>query len=255
MNSVQLHVLFEAASYTVGFALFRHLRARHGHPTDHPDGGWVLVGAVLGAALGSKLLDLAQYHSYVIEQVSMLLGQGGSAPPQRPPDLAGLFGGKTIVGGFSGGWLGVEIAKRRIGLARSTGDLLVLPLIVGLAIGRLGCHFAGPGDHTGGHLASVPWALDAGDGPRHPTQLYEVAFLALCAALDRLPARRDGDRFLRFMGAYLGFRFVVDFWKAPFGPDPLLPVPDLLPVGVTPIQAVALLGACYAAARLLRRNA
>lgn len=250
------HVLFEALAYTAGFALFRHLRKRHGHPTDHPEGGWVFVGAVLGAALGSKLLDIAQFLPYVVEQFS-LLGQGGSAPPQRPPDVAGIFGGKTIVGGLLGGWLGVELAKSRLGIQRSTGDLLVQPLILGILIGRIGCFLAGPGDHTSGHLTDVPWAIDAGDGPRHPTQLYEALFLAAYAVVDHLSRRRgpDGARFLRFMVAYLGFRVVIDFWKAPYGPDPLLPSPVLLPLLLTPIQLGALLGACYAGLRLARNPA
>jgi hypothetical protein len=233
-----VHTVFEAAAYAAGSRLFFALRRRHGHATDHPEGGWVLVGAVLGAAAGSKLLDLWQYGSYV-------------ALHWRDPTV--LFGGKTIVGGLLGGWIGVETAKRFIGLRRSTGDLLVLPLILGLGIGRLGCFFAGPADHTEGALTTVPWAVDLGDGPRHPTPLYEIAFLGLFAAFTRLrrPAR-DGDFFLLFMATYLLFRFIVDFWKAPFGPDPLPPAPDLLPLGITPIQAVALLGACYAAARMRR---
>ncbi|MDP2306163.1 MAG: prolipoprotein diacylglyceryl transferase [Pseudomonadota bacterium] len=239
MSPLLVHILLEALAYTIGLGLFRVLRARHGHPADtHPEGGWVLVGAVFGAVVGSKLLDLAQYPTYVAAHLT---------------DPAVLFGGKTIVGGLVGGWIGVEATKRAIGLRRSTGDLLVLPLIVGMSIGRLGCLLSGPGDHTGGALTDVPWAIDQGDGPRHPAPLYEVLFLVLFGVVQaRIPLRREGDRFLLFMCAYLVFRLVVDFWKAPFGPDPLLPVPDLLPIGLTAIQTVALLGACYAASRLVR---
>jgi prolipoprotein diacylglyceryltransferase len=238
----------EALAYAVGFRWFTSLRRRHVHPADvHPDGGWVLVGAVLGAAAGSKLLDLAQYARFV-------------AAHWRDPAV--LFGGKTIVGGLLGGWIGVEIAKRGIGLRRSTGDLLVEPLIAGLVVGRIGCLLAGPADHTEGALTTVPWAIDLGDGPRHPTPVYEILFLlafglALGPVTRRLPARlalRDGDRFLLFMATYLLFRLVVDFWKAPFGVDPLPPSPDLLPLGLTPIQTACVAGACYALSRLVRRS-
>ncbi|MDP2314214.1 MAG: prolipoprotein diacylglyceryl transferase [Pseudomonadota bacterium] len=239
-QGVLVHTLFEALAYAVGLGLFRHLRRRHGHVTDHPDGGWVLVGAVFGAFVGSKVLDLAQYASWVAAHHT---------------DPAVLLGGKTIVGGLLGGWVGVEVAKRAIGLRDSTGDLLVLPIVVGLAIGRFGCLLSGPGDHTGGVLTDVAWALDQGDGPRHPTPLYEVLFLGVFGALlHRVRLARSGDRFLVFMAGYLAFRVVVDFWKAPFGADPLLPVPDLLPIGLTAIQTVALAGACYAALRLVRRH-
>lgn len=33
--------------------------------------------------------------------------------------------------------------KKRLGIRTSSGDLMVFPLLLGLAIGRLGCHFSG----------------------------------------------------------------------------------------------------------------
>ena len=50
-----VHTLFEAAAYAAGSRLFFALRRRHGHATDHPDGAWVLVGAVL--VLGGRTLS------------------------------------------------------------------------------------------------------------------------------------------------------------------------------------------------------
>lgn len=229
-----IHLVFESLAYLLGFGLFRLLRRRHGHPTDHPDGGWILVGAVLGAALGSKALDALQYVSFVVDHWR---------------DPAVLFGGKTIVGGLLGGWAGVELAKHRIGLTRSTGDLLVWPLILGIGVGRIGCLLAGPDDHTSGHLTDVAWAI----GGRHPTQLYELGALGLLALANIAPGR-DGTRFNRFMASYLLFRVVVDFWKAPWGPDPLEPTPVRL--GLTPIQWAAAIGAAVALRRLaLARDA
>jgi prolipoprotein diacylglyceryltransferase len=59
--------------------------------------------------------------------------------------------------------------------------------------------------------------MDFGDGvTRHPTQLYEIAFLAVLAVLLVVLITRfsvAGDRFKWFMIAYLTFRFAIDFIK------------------------------------------
>ena len=36
--------------------------------------------------------------------------------------MALIFGGKTVVGGLVGGWIGVELAKKVLGIRGSTGD-------------------------------------------------------------------------------------------------------------------------------------
>ena len=97
---------------------------------------------------------------------------------------ASLIGGKTIVGALTGGLIAVELLKRYIGLRHSTGDLYAIPLALGIAIGRIGCFLTGLPDNTYGTPARLPWAVDFGDGiPRHPTQLYEIAFLLLLIPL------------------------------------------------------------------------
>ena len=89
-----------------------------------------------------------------------------------------LMGGKTIVGALIFGLISVEIMKRYIGLRQSTGDLYAIPLAAGIAIGRIGCFLTGLSDNTYGIPTALPWAINFGDGiPRHPTQLYEFAFL------------------------------------------------------------------------------
>ena len=61
---------------------------------------------------------------------------------------------------------------------------MVFPLLLGMALGRVGCHLAGLTDGTYGTATTLPWALDLGDGvARHPTNLYEIGFLLLLAGL------------------------------------------------------------------------
>jgi prolipoprotein diacylglyceryltransferase len=136
--------------------------------------------------------------------------------------LALLFspGGKTIVGGLLGGWLGVELVKRVSGIRRRTGDLFALPLCVGIAVGRVGCLIAGLADDTYGKPTSLPWAVDLGDGiGRHPVQIYEILFLVLVGiVVSRKWKLPEGARFRIFLGSYLAWRVAIDFLK----PQPLV---------------------------------
>jgi len=132
--------------------------------------------------------------------------------------------------------IGIEMAKKLTGQTRSTGDAFVLPICVGLAIGRVGCFVAGLHDDTYGLPTTLPWGVDFGDGiPRHPTQLYEIGVVvALGTALHRARFATPGLAFKLFLSAYLLWRLVVEFLK---------PVPVAYPLGLSGIQwtcAVAL---------------
>jgi prolipoprotein diacylglyceryltransferase len=129
-------------------------------------------------------------------------------------------GGKTIVGGLLGGWLGVELVKKLSGIKRRTGDLFALPLCVGIAVGRVGCLLAGLADDTYGKPTGLPWAVNLGDGiGRHPVQVYEIIFLALVGILVSVKTKLpEGARFRIFLGSYLAWRIVIDSLK----PQPLI---------------------------------
>ena len=242
-----LHAGFELLAYVAGFALSRRAWARDKRSfAARPGSGWIAVAALLGAAVGSKVLFLLQYPDFVAA---------------RFPSAEALLGGKTIVGGLLGGLLGVEIAKARLGVSDSTGDLFTVPVLAGLVVGRLGCLAAGLSDETFGLPTALPWAWDFGDGVgRHPTPLYEIAFLLALGAALRLVAPRvthPGDTFRIFMAAYLAFRFAVDFLKPPFGPvasaaEAALPRARLH-AGLTAIQIAAACGVLYDAVVFLKR--
>jgi phosphatidylglycerol:prolipoprotein diacylglycerol transferase len=127
------------------------------------------------------------------------------------------FGGKTIVGGLLGGWMGIEIAKKALGISRSTGDLCVYPLILGMCIGRIGCFLTGLSDNTCGVRTQLPWGVDYGDGiPRHPAQIYEILFLlglGFVLWIKRASLSAPGLQFRWFMTGYLSFRCYIDFFK------------------------------------------
>jgi phosphatidylglycerol---prolipoprotein diacylglyceryl transferase len=131
-----------------------------------------------------------------------------------------LLLGKTIVGGLLGGLIGVEITKKIIKVNRSTGDVFVYPLIVAIAMGRVGCFLTGLSDKTYGVATKLPWGVDFGDGIlRHPTQIYEIIFLIFLGIFLKINQKlypQEGDLFKLFMIGYLAFRFVIDFLKPDF---------------------------------------
>ncbi|RLQ94477.1 prolipoprotein diacylglyceryl transferase [Falsibacillus albus] len=219
------HLVFETLSYFIGFRVYLWTRNKERIPYDTMLA--VLVGAIVGAALGSKLLYWLEDPIKTIHSLT---------------DLPYLMEGKTIVGGLLGGLIGVEAAKKMVGWKKSTGDEFVLPLIVGMSIGRVGCFLTGLDDHTYGTETKLPFGVDFGDGvPRHPTQLYEIVFLFLLAAfvigLRKLNKSKpwEGFEFQLFMAGYLLFRLLIDFIK---------PTPHVY-FGLNNIQLAAIAGLIY----------
>ncbi|USB31849.1 prolipoprotein diacylglyceryl transferase family protein [Paenibacillus sp. YPG26] len=222
------HVLFESLAYFIGFRIYLWTRRKTNVPSSKMF--WVIVGAAVGAALGSKLL-------YWLENPSILLSFREHGEE--------LLGGKTIVGGLLGGLIGVELAKKCVGITRSTGDDFAFPLLIAIAIGRIGCFLTGLDDHTHGIPTKWITGFDYGDGiMRHPTQLYEIAFLSLFALTLYLVKRArqsrskplsDGALYQWSMFGYLFFRFWVDFIK---------PTPHLY-LGLNNIQVACALGMIY----------
>lgn len=204
------HPVMETLAYAAGFAVYRWQRGRQGDIVDEPQRWTVLAGAAVGALLGSRALGLAEQWPTVME----------AWRTGRIMELLLSPGGKTIVGGLLGGWLGVEMVKKLSGIKRRTGDLFALPLCVGIAVGRVGCLLAGLADDTYGKPTALPWAVNLGDGiGRHPVQVYEILFLLLLGIFVGRPAELpEGARFRIFLGSYLAWRVVIDFLK----PQPLV---------------------------------
>lgn len=239
------HPVFELAGYAASFAVYALVRKRF--PRAVAGGNaplWIAVGALAGALLGAKLLGFLEWMGNMPEYLpGGLPGDGGSSRGHEDHHLFSLLGGKTVVGGLLGGWAGVEIAKRLLGVKHSTGDVYVFPLIAGMAVGRVGCFLTGLEDMTHGVESGLPWAVDFGDGvPRHPCQVYDVVFLAAIglglailwyrcglAATSRDVTRRsrvatgnncqtsgtwpNGMLFRLFFALYFGYRFGIEFLK------------------------------------------
>jgi phosphatidylglycerol:prolipoprotein diacylglycerol transferase len=227
---VHPHLLFESCGYAAALGFFAWMRRSRGDALAAPIRASVVAAALVGGAIGSRLLFLAEDPASTLALWS---------------DPSYLTGGKTIVGGLLGGWLAVEWMKRVAAVSAATGDLLAAPICLGIAIGRVGCFLTGLADRTWGSPTRLPWGVDFGDGVRrHPTQLYEMLLLlAMAAVLMRLtpgPGRRlpeawrTGDTFKLFMAAYMCVRLGLDFIK------PVAPTFG----GLQTIQWAALAGLC-----------
>jgi len=200
-SHVPLHFVCETLSYFIGYRYYAYLRRNADDPINNEQRLLIFIGAAIGAFLGSHILGVLENPQQFVRM-----------------NLPYFMGNKTIVGGFLGGLIGVELTKKQIGVTTSSGDIMVYPLILAMIIGRIGCFLAGLEDGTVGIPSSLPWAIDFGDGiRRHPTNLYEILFwLVLWLSLwlyERKYRFSNGSRFKVFMVSYLIFRFAVEFIK------------------------------------------
>ncbi len=231
---VSAHLILETLAYSIGFQVYLRTRGRWQHaPLPFEKNAWILIGCIFGALFGSKLLNILDAPLDYWEHRDQLLY---------------WVEGKTVVGGLLGGWIGVEIAKKYLGVTHATGDAYVFPLIVGIVVGRVGCFLNGLEDKTYGTATSLPWGVDFGDGiVRHPAQLYEIGFLLLLAFFLYRRMQRpyvNGYIFRLFIMNYLAFRFLVEFVKPRY---------EYLP-GISMIQVAALLGVLFCARIFLKKS-
>lgn len=211
-----IHFIFEWLAILTGVQVYRIIKKRRGQARITEGTSFaVALGCILGAAVGNKLM-------FVLEMPFLWSQHGWMA----------LLQGQSIVGGLLGGLLGVEIAKKIVGVTHSTGDDFILPLIVGTIVGRIGCFLAGLHDGTFGNPTNLPWGIDFGDGlPRHPTQLYDMIWVSAIGLLlwrYRQPLSSvSGLSFKLYLAGYLLWRLLVDGIK---------PVPYAYPLGLSGIQ-------------------
>ena len=169
---------------------------------------WVLIAGLLGA----KLLLVAVDWRYFA---------------RNPRELLSIFqSGGVFYGGLIAGILVAWLYARRYQLpVWRTADVLAPGVIIGQAIGRLGCFSAGC---CWGKPTQVPWAVTFTDvfaaravgtpmdTPLHPSQLYEslAAFLIFFFLLWLAPRKRfDGQVTLAYVALYSAVRFTLEFWR------------------------------------------
>ncbi len=184
----------------------------------------VAVAAVLGGFVGARVYFIIEHwREFVQDPFSM------------------IFSGAGLVwyGGLIGGTLAVVWTLKRHNIPIMSGGDSIAPLILlGYAIGRLGCQLAGDGDY--GPPSDLPWAMAYPNGvvptdvPVHPTPIYDfllsmILFLILWKLRGRLA--RTGQLFGLALVA-LGFeRFLTEFFRV---------TPKIPGLGITHAQGISI---------------
>ncbi len=199
-NRVMVHFVFETLAFIIGVRLYYYLKRNTNDIIGDTNRLWILLGAMIGALIGSRLIAVLEIPSEIMHQTWL-----------------SLYKNKTVAGGFLGGLFGVELCKKIIGVKASSGDIYVFPIIVAVFIGRIGCFFMGTEEPTYGIETNFFTGMDLGDGKlRHPVALYEMFFMLVLFLLFysiRNKKMIDGDRFKLFMVLYFMYRFFVEFLK------------------------------------------
>ena len=195
-----LHFIFETLAFVIGVRLYYYLRKGIDDPISNINRLWIMVGAMIGALIGSRVIAMLETPSEIMHQT-----------------LLSFYQNKTVAGGFLGGLLAVELFKKAIGVKIASGDIYVIPIIVALFIGRIGCFSMGIAEPTFGIETTFFTGMDLGDGKlRHPVALYEMFFMILLLILFvKIKNKKmiNGDQFKLFMLLYFLYRFTVEFIK------------------------------------------
>lgn len=138
-------------------------------------------------------------------------------------DYLDPFNGMSSTGGFLGSAAGFFLIRRKLGnRAWKVADSVILSLVVGWGIARLGCTFAF--DHPGS-LTHFFLAFDHPDGgPRHNLGFYEMLFaffvLVPAAWFMKNNAPPPGSQVAVACLLYAPVRYVLDFLRAADIPHP-----------------------------------
>jgi phosphatidylglycerol---prolipoprotein diacylglyceryl transferase len=203
-------------TYLAAFALFWYLGTRRVAHQPFARLKWTkrdvedilflgVMGVVIGGRLGYCLFyKPAYYASHPLE--IFYVWQGGMS--------------------FHGGLLGVVVAEMWFAKTRGRSLLEVADFVApcvptGLMMGRIGNFING---ELWGRVAdpSLPWGMvfrGAGDAPRHPSQLYQIALegalLFILLWLYARKERKSGQVAAAFLVGYGFFRFIAEFFREP----------------------------------------
>ena len=142
---------------------------------------------------------------------------------RHPWEIVAIWkGGLSLHGGLLGGFLaGVGFCLRKGLPVLTFADILAPSIILGQAIGRVGCALNGC---SYGRPTDLPWAIVFTDPntlaprgvPLHPTQFYEMGLdLVLFGVLwgIRRHTAFEGQLFALYLMGYGTIRFVLEFFR------------------------------------------
>ena len=169
--------------------------------------GWLVVALIVGARIFEVLFYAPSFYF------------------SHPAEIIAVWHGGLS---FHGGLLGMLIAtwifcrKKKISILEMA-DILIVPLALGQALGRIGNFING---ELVGRITSLPWGVNFGGETnsfgqsvfRHPSQLYEVFYdLVIFSVLFAIRNKKlpRGYLFGWFLILYSVFRFFTEFVREP----------------------------------------
>jgi phosphatidylglycerol---prolipoprotein diacylglyceryl transferase len=160
---------------------------------------YLIPSSVIGARLMAVILNFHLYRDNLLK--IFYIWEGGMA------FHGGLIG--AIVGTY------YFCKKNKINFY-NMADLIVIPVALGLSLGRIGNFI---NQEFYGRLTDLPWGIryDVVEGKRHPSQIYEsiknfIIFLILLNFY-KIKTLKRGVIFWMFTLLYSLFRFFVEFYK------------------------------------------
>ena len=206
---IRYYGLFFVIGFVVAYFLLNYLAKRKEIDLTKDDIADFLLYIIVGVVLGARIFYVFVYNS------SFYLS--------NPLQIIAVWNGGLS---FHGGLIGAAIAafyftkKKKIDFY-TIADIVVIPLALGLALGRLGNFTNG---ELYGRITNVPWSFKFKDaeGFRHPSQIYAsfknlLIFFTLWVIKDKKLLK--GFMFWLFVIMYSILRFTVEFFRQP---DPQL---------------------------------
>src|SRR5581483_5006051 len=207
-----LHGMFTALAIVVAVWLTTRLAERQGLPVEKIEN--VALWGIFGGVIGARLFHVLDHLSYFAE---------------HPAEIVQVWnGGIAVYGGFIGGVAAGWIEARRMRLPKwRLLDIAAPAMLVGQAIGRLGC--LSNGDAWGAACNGAPGLCiayvnpndllpdDLRGVPTHAYPIYEIVCEAIILYLlwrfaDRL-LKRPGQLFLAAALGYALVRFVLTYFR------------------------------------------
>ena len=206
---IRYYGLIFVLSFLIGYLILVYLAKERKLNLSKDDLSDLLLNLIIGIVVGARLFYIMFYN------LKFYLSS--------PLEMFALWHGGVS---FHGGLIGAIIAilffcKKKKTSFYELADIVVMPVALGLAFGRIGNFING---ELYGRITNLPWAVKfrGAEGFRHPSQLYEslknfIIFGVLWFIRNKkLP---NGFLFWSFITMYAGLRFIAEFFREP---DPQL---------------------------------
>ena len=202
---IRYYGLFFVLGFVIAYFLLNHLAKKKEISLNKDDIADLILYIIVGIILGARIFYVFVYN------LPFYLS--------NPFEIIAVWhGGLSFHGGLIGAVIaGFYFCKRKKVDFYEIADILVIPVALGLALGRIGNFTNG---ELYGRITDVPWAVKFPDaeGFRHPSQIYAafknlLIFFTLWAIKDKtLP---KGFMFWLFVVMYSALRFAVEFFRVP----------------------------------------